>query len=75
MDERTARILIVDLGCPGESVGLERRLLRVAGVLAVNVNPATDYAYIRFDGHATSPARLRSVIEAEGYRTAEPVVS
>ena len=73
MNERWVRIPILDLGCPGDTGRLERRLARQAGVLEVAVNPATGAAYIRFDPRATTPARLRTAVEAEGYRTADPV--
>jgi copper chaperone CopZ len=75
MDERSIRIRILDLGCVSEAIGLERRLARTDGVLGVAVNPATDTAYIRFDGFRTSPVRLREAVEGAGYRAAEPVAS
>ena len=74
MNERWVRIPILDLGCPGDMVRLERRLARQAGVLEVAVNPATEAIYIRFDPRSTTPPRLRNAVEHEGYRTAEPVV-
>jgi copper chaperone CopZ len=75
MDERLIRIRLLDLGCVAEVIGLEHRLARTSGVLGAMVNPATDTAYIRYDGFRTSPARLRAAIVAAGFRTAEPVAS
>ena len=75
MDERTIRIRLVDIGCVAEAIGLERRLGRTLGVLGAVVNPATDTAYIRYDGFTTSPERLRSAIHAAGFRTTEPIAS
>ena len=56
------RIRLLDLGCVAEAIGLERRLARTLGVLGVVVNPATDTAYIRYDGFRTSTDRLRTAI-------------
>lgn len=75
MDERTIRIRLLDIGCVAEAIGLERRLARTLGVFGAMVNPATDTAYIRYDGFTTSPERLRAAIAAAGFRTAEPTVS
>jgi copper chaperone CopZ len=75
MDERMIRIRIIDLGCVAEVIGLERHLARTLGVLGVTVNPATDTAYIRYDGFTTSPERLRAAILAAGFRAADPVAS
>ncbi len=75
MDERSVRIRILNLDCASEAPGLERRLLRVAGVLAVDVNPVVETAYLRFDGHVTSAQRLRAAIEGAGFRTDEPIAS
>ena len=75
MDERTIRIRLVDIGCVAEAIGLERRLARTLGVLGAMVNPATDTAYIRYDGFMTSPDRLRAAIAAAGFRTSEPRAS
>ena len=75
MDERMIRIRITDLGCVAEAIGLERRLARTLGVLGAMVNPATDTAYIRYDGFRTSPERLRASIVAAGFATREPAAS
>ena len=75
MDERMIQIHLVDLGCVAEAIGLERRLARTLGVLGAMVNPATDTAYIRYDGFRTSPERLRAAIMAAGFGTHEPAVS
>ena len=73
MSEQWLRIPIIDLGCAGSAPGLERRLARLPGVREVAVNPATEAAYIRYDTHATSAARLRDALEREGYRIARPI--
>ncbi len=73
MDERTIRIRLLDLGCVAEAIGLERRLARTLGVLGAAVNPATDTAYIRYDGYRTSPERLRAAITAAGFRAGDPI--
>lgn len=75
MDERTIRIRLLDVGCVGEALGLERRLARTLGVLGAMVNSATDTAYIRYDAFTTSPDRLRAAIAAAGFRTTEPIAS
>jgi copper chaperone CopZ len=75
MDERMIRIRLLDLGCVAEAIGLERRLARTLGVLGVVVNPATDTAYIRYDGFRTSTDRLRTAIAAAGFHTSEPIGS
>lgn len=67
------RIRLLDLGCVAEAIGLERHLARTVGVLGATVNPATDTAYIRYDGFSTSPDRLRAAIAAAGFRTSGPV--
>ncbi len=75
MSERWVRIPILDLGCPGDTGRLERRLARMPGVVEVAVNPATEAAYVRYDPRSTTPDRLRDAVEREGYRTAAPVAS
>ncbi len=75
MDERLIRFRLLDLGCFGEVIALERRLVRTLGVLGATVNAATETAYISYDGYRTSPERLRAAIVAEGFRTADPVAS
>lgn len=73
MDEQSTRIRIRDLGCVADAIGLERRLARLAGVLAATVNPADDTVYLRFDAFVTSPRRIVGAIEAAGFHAAEPV--
>lgn len=68
MAERWVRIGILDLGCVGEALDLERRLARMQGVREVAVNPATDAAYIRFDDSSATAASLREAIVREGFR-------
>jgi Cu+-exporting ATPase len=75
MDERLIRIRIMDLGCVAEGIGLERTLVRTPGILGATVNPATETAYISYDGFRTSAERLRAAIVAAGFCVADPVVS
>ena len=75
MSERWVRIPILDLGCPGDTGRLERRLARLPGVVEVAVNPATEAAYVRYNPRSTTPERLRNAVEREGYRTVTPVAS
>ena len=75
MDERLIRIRLLDLGCTAEATELKRILVRTSGVLGAMVNPATETAYISYDGFATSPERLRAAIVAAGFRAADPVAS
>jgi copper chaperone CopZ len=75
MDERLIRIRLLDLGCTAEATELERILVRTPGVLGAMVNPATDTAYISYDGFRTAPERLRAAIVAAGFRAADPVAS
>jgi hypothetical protein len=75
MDERIIRIRLLDLGCIGDVVALERHLVHMRGVLGATVNAVTETAYVRYDGFATSSERLRAAIVAEGFRTPDPVAS
>ncbi len=46
----------------------ERALARIAGVIRVYVNPATEMAYVEFDLELATPQQLVAALEAVGFR-------
>lgn len=63
----TARFRIDGLTCAAEAVRLEHRLMSLAGIISVVVNPINEIAYITFDPNLTSPDQVGGSIEAEGF--------
>lgn len=46
----------------------ERALARIAGVIRVYVNPATEMAYVEFDLDLATPQQLVAALKAVGFR-------
>lgn len=68
------RIPVYDLGCGGAgATTIEREIAATDGVLSVNVNPATEIAYVEYDPAETDPWSLARVIEKAGYRAGRPI--
>ena len=67
----TARVTIPIFGfaCGGGGcLVAERALARVAGVIRVYVNPATEMAYVEFDPVLATPQQLVAALELVGFR-------
>ena len=59
---------VYSLGCGGGATGtIERLLRRVPGVTRVYVNPATEMAYVEYDGQLCDERQLAGVLERAGY--------
>jgi hypothetical protein len=52
----------------GGSLMVELALARLAGVIRVYVNPATEMAYVEFDPVLASTPKLATALEAVGFR-------
>ena len=73
MDTRQVRIPIFELGCGGTGVQtIERELAATDGVLRAYVNPATETAYVEFDGAEVDASELVRAVEQAGYRAGRP---
>jgi len=65
-----ATLPVYNLGCGGGgALGLERTLRRMPGVLYAYVNPATEMAYVAYDGAEVDVSSLVGAIERAGYGT------
>ena len=67
----TARVTIPIFGFAcggGGSLVAERALARLAGVIRVYVNPATEMAYVEFDPVLATPQQLVAALEVVGFR-------
>ncbi len=61
---------IYDLGCGGGgALMIEQAVARTPGVMAAYVNPATEMAYVTFDGERCSEQTVAAAITACGFRT------
>lgn len=61
---------IYDLGCGGGgALMIEQAVARTPGVMAAYVNPATEMAYVTFDGERCSEQTVVAAITACGFRT------
>lgn len=58
---------VFGLICAGEAAGLERRLLRQAGVIEAMVNPDTMRAYVTHDPGRVDTSTLITIIQDSGY--------
>jgi len=65
--EREASLILEGISCPACVWLNELHLSRQAGVVAVNINYATNRATVRWDTHKTSLSRILSAIAAIGY--------
>lgn len=63
----TARFRIDGLTCAAEATRLEHRLIQMAGIVSVTVNPINEIAYIAFEPRVTSPGQVLERIKAEGF--------
>ena len=62
-------IPIFGLACGGGGCPMaERGLARIAGVIRVYVNPATEMAYVEFDLELATPEQLVAALEAVGLK-------
>lgn len=58
---------ISGMHCASCAANIERALQKENGILTVNVNLASEKAYIEFDADAISPERIKELIAATGY--------
>lgn len=63
---------IIGFACGGGALTVERVLERQPGVLRAYVNPATEMAYVEYDGSQIDVAALGELIESAGYKTVLP---
>lgn len=68
MPNQTKQLNIKGMHCASCVNVLERSLKKVSGVIAANVNLATEQAYVNFDPQQCSEADLRKAIEKVGYQ-------
>jgi P-type Cu+ transporter len=68
-----AIISVQGMHCASCAVNIEKFLKSADGVLGVNVNFATEKAYIEYDPRKTSLPQLEKTIEKCGYRTVKRV--
>ena len=65
---QTLTLPLINLSCSSsDALAVERLLARVAGVVKVYANPATEMAYITFDPALTNRDRLAAVIAEAGF--------
>jgi copper chaperone CopZ len=68
-----ATLPIVGFACGGGgALTIERLLERQPGVVRAYVNPATEMAYVEYDGSQTDVAALGKVIESAGHKAVLP---
>ena len=71
---RRVTVPIFGLGCVGVgSETAERELAATPGVLRAYVNPATEMAYVEFDGCACGTEALKEALRRAGLRPGHPV--
>ena len=71
---RQVTIPIGGFGCLGSgALIVERTLAQEPGVIRVSVNPATEMAYVTYDGRLTDKERLNTAIERAGFHVEQPV--
>jgi copper chaperone CopZ len=69
MDRKHITLPIEDFGRMGSGeLAVERALAHVPGVLRVYVNPATEMAYVQFDGERCAIADLHAAVARAGFR-------
>jgi len=70
MNQKTI-LKISGMHCASCAVTIERALKKEGGVRSVNVNFATEKAYLEFDSVEISIARIQKIIEELGYKASE----
>ena len=73
--EDTVDLAITGMSCASCVGRVERALLRVPGVLAAEVNLATERVRVRIAAGTASPGELVAAVEAAGYGAALPGAS
>ena len=72
-DVRRVTVPIFGLGCGGAGFEtVERALAATPGVLRAYVNPATEMAYVEFDGCACGTEALKDAVRRAGLRPGHP---
>lgn len=70
--EETVDLAIAGMSCASCVGRVERALMRLPGVLAAEVNLATERARVRVAAGAAGPGELAAAVEAAGYGAALP---
>lgn len=70
--EETVDLTITGMSCASCVGRVERALMRLPGVLAAEVNLATERARVRVAAGAAGPAEVAAAVEAAGYGAALP---
>ena len=70
--EETVDLAVTGMSCASCVGRVERALLRVPGVLAADVNLATERARVRVAAGAAGPGELVAAVEAAGYGASVP---
>ena len=73
MTRRSATVLLEDSACGGSAHAIEEALRKVPGVSRAYVNPATEVAFVEYDGDRCTDADLVTAVESLGVRTIRPV--
>ncbi|MDD5595316.1 MAG: heavy metal translocating P-type ATPase [Candidatus Omnitrophica bacterium] len=68
-------LIISGMHCASCAVNIEGGLRKIHGVARVNVNFATEEAYIEYDAEKTNQHELEAAIEKIGYKVVQPTQS
>ena len=76
MTRKTTTVMLEDAGCLGSSAHTVEKALRdVPGVFRAYVNPATEAAYVEYDGDRCAENDLETAIESTGVHARSNAVS
>ena len=62
---------IIGMHCASCSQAIEKALAKIDGIIKINVNLATEIAYIEYDNEITSNKRIIETIKNTGYEVLE----
>ncbi|MFH1225781.1 MAG: heavy metal translocating P-type ATPase, partial [bacterium] len=62
---------IIGMNCVSCAAVIENALKKTAGIKSVNVNFASEKAYLEYDPEAITPDQIKKAIERTGYKTEE----